>query len=86
MNQEEERCDDDQPYAEELNKFWGEIWSELVDHSRDAKLLKNLQIEVSVTKQEKVDITKESLKKILGRMLNWKSPGSDFQGVLVKEF
>ena len=30
-----------------------------------------------VTKWEKVDITKESLKKILGRMSNWKSPGQD---------
>ena len=25
----------------------------------------------------KIDITKESLKKILGRMPNWKSPGPD---------
>ena len=32
-------------------------------------MLKNFQSEVNVTKQEKVDITKESLKKILGRML-----------------
>ena len=44
----------------------------MVDHIKYAKLLKNLQSEVDVTKQEKVDITKESLKKILGRMLNWK--------------
>ena len=58
------------------------MWNESVDHNRNAKWLKNLQIEVDVTKQEKVDITKESLKKILGRMPNWKSPGP----VLVKEF
>ena len=44
--------------------------------------MKVLQSEVNVTKQEKVDITKESLKKILGRMPNWKSPGPDF----VQEF
>ena len=49
----------------------------MVDHNKDAKLLKDLQSEVNVTKQEKVDITKESLKKILGRMPNWKSSGSD---------
>ena len=77
MNQEGERCDDDQRDPEESKKFWGDIWSESVDHNKDAKWLKNLQSEVSVTKQEKVDITKESLKKILGRMPNWKSPGPD---------
>ena len=49
-------------------KFWGDIWSELVDYNRDAKWLKDLQSEVNVTKKEKVDITKGSLKKILGRM------------------
>ena len=51
-------------------KFWGDIWIESVDHNRDTKWLKNLQSEVNVTKQEKVDKTKESLKKILGRMPN----------------
>ena len=82
LNQEGERCDDDQLDAEESKKFWGDIWSELVDHNRDAKWLKDLQSEVNVTKQEKVDITEESLKKILGRLSNWKSPGLD----LVQEF
>ena len=75
MNQEEERCDDDQPDAEKSKKFWGDIWSESVDHNRDAKWLKDWQGEV--TKQEPVDVTKESLKRILGRMPNWNSPGSD---------
>ena len=75
LNQEGERCDDDQPDAEESKKFWGDIWSQLVDHNMDAKWLKDLQSEVSVTNQEKVAITKKSLKKVLGRMPNWKSPG-----------
>ena len=44
------------------------MWSRPADHNRDAKWLKDLQSEVKVTKQEKVDKTKESLKKILGRM------------------
>ena len=87
LNQEEERCDDDQPDAEESKKFWGELWSESVDHSRDAKWLKDLQSEVNVTKQEKVDITKERLKRIIGRMPNWKSPGPDLvQGCWLKNF
>ena len=83
MNQEGERCDDVQPDAEESKRFWGDIWSELVDHNRDAKWLKNVQSEVNVTKQEKVDKTKESLKKILDRMPNWKSP---VQGFWLKHF
>ena len=68
-------------------KRFGETWSEAVDHNRDAKWLKYLQGEANVTKQEKVDITKESLKKILGRMPSWKSPGQDLvQGFWLKNF
>ena len=80
LNQEGKRCDDDQPDAEERD-----ILSELVYHDRDAKWLKDLQIEVNV-KKRKVDITKESLKKVLGRMPNRKSPDPDLvQGVLIKK-
>ena len=62
--------------------FWRDIWSESVDHDRDLKWLKDLQSEANVKKQEKVDITKESLKKSLGRMPNWKTPGPNFgQGI-----
>ena len=64
-----------------------DIWSKLVDHNRDVKWLKDLKSEVNVTKHQKVDITKESLKKILGRMPNWKSPGPDLvQGFWLKNF
>ena len=50
-------------------------------------MVKDLQSEVNVTKRDKVDITKESLKKILGRMPNWKSPGPDLvQGFWLKNF
>ena len=76
-NQEGERCDNDKPDAEESKTFLGDIWSELVDHNRYVKWLKDLQSEVKFTKQEKVDITKESLKKILGRTPNWKSSVPD---------
>ena len=87
MNQEGERRDDDQPNAEESKSFWGDISSELVDHDRDAKWLKDFQKKVNVTKQEKVDIIKESLKKILGRIPNWKSQGPDLlQGFCLKNF
>ena len=58
-----------------------------MDHNTDAKWLKDLQSENNVTKQEKVDITKESLKEFLGRMPKWKSPGPDLvQGFWLKNF
>ena len=50
LNQEGERCDNDQADAEESKKFWENMWSESVDHNRDAKWFKDLQSEVDVTK------------------------------------
>ena len=87
LDQEEERFDDDQPVAEESKQFWGNIWSQSADHEKDAKWLQDLRSEVNVKKQEKIDITTGSLKKILGRMPNWKSPGPDLvQGFWLKSF
>ena len=69
--QEEESCDDDdQPVAEESKQFWGSIRSQSADHKKDAKWLQDLRSEVNVKKQEKIDITTGSLKKILVRMPN----------------
>ena len=82
LDQEEKRCDDDQPVAEELKQFWGNIWSQSADHKKDAKWLQDLRSEINVKKQDKIDITTKSLKKIVGRMPNWKSPGPH----LVQEF
>ena len=45
LNQEGERSDDDQPNAEESKIFCGNIWGVLVDHTRSAKLLQNLESE-----------------------------------------
>ena len=62
LDQEEERCDDDQPVTEESKQFWGNIWSQGADHKKDAKWLQDLQSEVNVKKQEKIGITTGSLK------------------------
>ena len=87
LDQEEERRDDEQSLAEELKQFSGNIWSQSTDHRKDAKLLQDLQSEVNVKKQEKIAITTGNLKKILGRMPNWKSPGPDLvQGFWLKNF
>ena len=77
LDQEEERCDDDQPVTEESKQSLGNILSQSADHKKDVKQLQHLRSKVNVKKQEKVDITRGSLKKILGTMLNWKSPGPD---------
>ena len=46
-----------------------------------------MRSEVNVKKQEKIDITTGSLKKTLGRMPNWKSPGPALvQGIWLKNF
>ena len=74
---EKERWDDNQSLAEELKKVWGNIWTQSADHKKDAKWLKDLRSEMNVRKQEKIDITTGSLKKILGRMPNWNLPGPD---------
>ena len=51
------------------------------------KWLKDLQSNVNVTKREKVDITKKSLRKIFGKMSNWKSPGPNLvQGFWLENF
>ena len=73
--------------AEESKQFWEKIWSKPADHMKNAKWLQDLQSELNVKKQEKMDITTGILKKILGRMPNWKSPSPDFfQGFWLKNF
>ena len=63
--------------AKESKQFWRNKWSQSADHKKDAKWLQDLRSKVNVKKQEKIDITTESLKKILGRKPNCKSPGPD---------
>ena len=49
--------------------------------------LQDLRSEINVKKREKIDITTGSLKRMLGRMPNWKSPGPDLvQGFWLKNF
>ena len=34
LGQKEGRCDDDQSVAEESKQFWGNLWSQSVDHKK----------------------------------------------------
>ena len=46
-----------------------------------------MRSEVNAKKQDEIDVTTGSLKKIFGRMPNWKRPGPDFfQGLWLKKF
>ena len=73
--------------AEESKQFWGNICSQPADHKKDAKWLQDLQSELNVKKQEQTDIATGSLKKILGRMPNLKSPDPDLvQAFWLKNF
>ena len=42
LDQKKERCDVDQPVAEESKQFWGNIWSQSAEHKKDAKWLQGL--------------------------------------------
>ena len=58
-----------------------------VDHKKDVKWSQDLRSEVNVKKEEKIDITTGSFKKIPGTIPNWKAPGPDFvQGFWLKNF
>ena len=41
LDQEEERCNDDQPVAEKSKQFRGNKWSQSADHKKDAKCLQD---------------------------------------------
>ena len=73
--------------AGESKRFWANIWSQSADHKKDAKWFQDLRSEVNVKEQDAIDVTTGSLKKIFGRMPNWKPPGPDFfQGFWLKKF
>ena len=61
------------PVPEELKQFWGNIQSQSAEHKKDVKWIQDLQSETNVKKHEKIVIITGSLKKILGRIPNWKS-------------
>ena len=52
LDQEEQRCDDDQPVAEKSKQFWGNIWSQSADHKKDANLLQDLESELNVLEKD----------------------------------
>ena len=68
------------------NSF-GETYAVSLEIIRMQSGYKTCEVKLMLKKQEKIDITTGSLKKILGRVPNWKSPGPDLvQGFWLKNF
>ena len=65
LDQEEERCDDDQPVTEESKQFRGNIWSRSADHKKDARWLQDLQSEVNVKNRRRQILPQEVSKRYL---------------------
>ena len=87
LDQEEERCDDDQTVAEESKQFWGNIWSQSSDHKKDAKLLQDLRSEVNVKKTREDRYYHKKLEKDTWQYTKLEVTSSRLSSaVLVKEF
>ena len=48
LDQDEERCDDDQPVAEESKQSWAKKCGQCSNHKKDAKWLQDLRSEINV--------------------------------------
>ena len=59
-------------------EFWSKLWSEPVEHNRDAEWLKNVKEKLRDTpRQANITITVKGLKQAIARMSNWKAAGPD---------
>ena len=63
LDQEEERCDDDQLVAEKSKQFWRNTWNQSAEHKEDAKWFQDLQSEVNVKNRRRQILPLEVLKR-----------------------
>ena len=74
------------PWLKNRNRF-GERYGVSLQTIRMQSGYKTCEVKLMKKKQEKIDITTGSLKKTLGRVPNWKSPGPDLvHGFWLKNF
>ena len=73
------------PTKQQINNFWGSLWSIPVQHNSEAPWLEKLRQEYCVTAEQKdYEINDEILDKVLTRMANDK-PGRDLiAGIWIK--
>ena len=62
----------------ESREFLKKIWGINKVHNKDAKWLSNIKSEpLNLDGEEDIIVTKKDLKKMLQKLLHWKSPGKD---------
>ena len=85
LNNEEENHQREIPNSIEAQK-WRGIWSERKEHHKDAEWLKDINKELEQDGgQDKIDIAKDKMMRVMIRMPNWKAPGRDnVQGYRLK--
>ena len=75
------------PDSDESQKFRSGIWSNEIEHKKDAEWLQELKQTTTSPKQAEIEITVRDVKEIRKKMRNWKSPGPDgVQGYWIKRF
>ena len=86
LNNEEENHQCEIPNSVEAQTFWRGIWSERKKHHKDAEWLKDVKKELERDEgQDKIDITKDKIMRVMRKMPDWKAPSPDnVQGYVLK--
>ena len=73
-------------FYSEAQTFWRDIWSEKKKHHKDAEWLKDVNKELEQDEgQDKIDITKYKMMRVMRKMPNWKASGhGNVQGYWLK--
>ena len=68
--------------------FWSNIWARPHNHRTGAEWITEVRTEFdNIQRQERIEISAETLKKVLGKLSPWKAAGPDgVQGYWVKNF
>ena len=74
------------PDADEIKKFWSDIWSVHKEHNRNAECLNNIKNDIGDNRQEELAVTADMVTSQCRKLPNWKVPGKDgVQGVWLKK-
>ena len=67
--------------------FWRGLWSKMKEPNKDAEWLKDVKKELEQDEgQDKIDITKDKMMRVMRKIPNWKAPGPDnVQGYWLKK-
>ena len=86
LNNEEENHQCEIPNSVEAHTFRRGIWCERKEHCKDAEWLKDVKKELEQNEgQDKIDITKNKMMRVMRKMPIWKTPGPDnVQGYWLK--